>query len=126
MSKHALVMERESQKIGGLTLASYVIGFVFSLVFTLTAYVMAVHHLLANHTLIGFLACLAILQFILQAVFFLHLSIERRPRWKLAVFLFMIMVVLILVFGSIWIMSNLNQRMTPGQMNNYMTSQDAL
>jgi hypothetical protein len=32
-------------------------------------------------------------------------------------------VVLILVFGSIWIMNNLNYRMTPEQINTYMNNQ---
>jgi hypothetical protein len=29
----------------------------------------------------------------------------------------------ILVFGSLWIMGNLNYRMSPQQMNTYMTDQ---
>jgi cytochrome o ubiquinol oxidase subunit IV len=59
-------------------------------------------------------------------VFFLHLGRETRPRWKLAVFLFMLGVILILVFGSLWIMTNLNYRMMPKQMVQYMNSQAGL
>ena len=55
--------------------------------------------------------------------FFLHLGKETKPRWKLYVFGFMVSVVLIIVFGSIWIMNNLNYRMTPAQINQYMNSQ---
>jgi len=36
----------------------------------------------------------------------------------------MILVVMILVGGSLWIMKNLNYRMTPEQMNQYMIDQN--
>ena len=39
---------------------------------------------------------------------FLHLGQEDKPRYQLTAFNFMVLVVLILVFGSIWIMQNLD------------------
>jgi cytochrome o ubiquinol oxidase operon protein cyoD len=104
----------------------YVTGFVASIVLTVTAYLLVVHRLLTRRLLIGAVVALALTQFLVQVVFFLHLGRETKPRWKLAVFLFMTMVVLILVFGSLWIMTNLNYRMTPAQMNTYMNNQAGL
>jgi len=101
----------------------YVSGFVASIVLTLTAYLLVVHHALSRRILIAAVVALALTQFLVQVVFFLHLGRETKPRWKLAVFLFMTMVVLILVFGSLWIMTNLNYRMTPEQINTYMNNQ---
>ena len=101
----------------------YVSGFVASIVLTLTAYLLVVHHALSRRLLIGTVVALALTQFLVQVVFFLHLGRETKPRWKLAVFLFMTMVVLILVFDSLWIMTNLNYRMTPEQINTYMNNQ---
>jgi len=101
----------------------YVSGFVASIVLTLTAYLLVVNHALSRRILIGAVVALALTQFLVQVVFFLHLGRETKPRWKLAVFLFMTMVVLILVFGSLWIMTNLNYRMTPAQINTYMNNQ---
>ena len=37
-----------------------------------------------------------------------------------------VVVVLILVFGTLWIMNNLNYRMTPQKINTYMQNQDNL
>lgn len=108
------------------TLRTYTVGFVSSIVLTLTAYLLVTHRALSHTILIGAVVVLALIQFLVQVVFFLHLGRETKPRWKLAVFLFMMMVVLILVFGSLWIMNNLNYRMTPEQMNNYMNSQAGL
>jgi cytochrome o ubiquinol oxidase subunit IV len=108
------------------TLRTYVTGFTASIVLTVTAYLLVVHHALSRRILIAAVVVLALAQFMVQLLFFLHLGRETKPRWKLAVFLFMIMVVLILVFGSLWIMTNLNYRMTPEQINNYMNSQAGL
>jgi len=44
-------------------------------------------------------------------IFFLHLGIESKPRWNLLVFYFMVVVLAILLYGSFWIMSNLDYRM---------------
>jgi cytochrome o ubiquinol oxidase operon protein cyoD len=104
----------------------YVSGFASSVILTVTAYLLVVHHALSRRILIAAIVALALVQFFVQLIFFLHLGRETRPRWKLAVFLFMVMVVLILVFGSLWIMTNLNYRMTPAQVNTYMNGQAGL
>jgi cytochrome o ubiquinol oxidase subunit IV len=106
------------------TLSSYVIGFASSIILTLTAYFLVVDQAYAGATLRVFIVALALAQFMTQVVFFLHLGRETKPRWKLLVFTGMVTVVLILVSGSLWIMSNLNYRMSPTQVQNYMQSQD--
>jgi cytochrome o ubiquinol oxidase operon protein cyoD len=125
MSEHqrAIVAQHDS---GRGTLAAYVTGYIFSLYLTFTAYLVVYNHLFSHLALTILIVALALVQFVVQMVFFLHLGRETRPRWKLAVMLFMVMVVLILVIGSLWIMSNLNSRMTPQQMNTYMNTQQGL
>jgi cytochrome o ubiquinol oxidase subunit IV len=106
--------------------ANYVVGFILSLVCTLSAYFMVTNHYLSNKwALAGLVGALALIQFIVQITLFLHLGKEKSPRFKLLVFAFMLTVVLILVGGSIWIMYNLNYRMmSPNQINKYMNAQD--
>ncbi len=123
MSNRAIVSRHETDQP---TLRAYVTGFVISLYLTITAYLLVAHHLLSRGAVIAAVVGLALTQFLVQLIFFLHLGRETKPRWKLMVFLFMILVVLILVFGSLWIMSNLNYRMTSGQVNTYLRSQDGL
>jgi cytochrome o ubiquinol oxidase operon protein cyoD len=125
MSEHSHVVVAQHNADRG-TLASYVTGYIFSIYLTVTAYLVVYNHLFSHLTLTVIIIGLALVQFVVQMVFFLHLGRETRPRWKLAVMLFMIMVVLILVGGSLWIMSNLNVRMTPQQENNYMNNQQGL
>jgi cytochrome o ubiquinol oxidase operon protein cyoD len=107
-------------------LSIYVTGYLLSLYLTFTAYLLVVNHAFDNFFMVAILAILAVLQFYVQLVYFLHLSAERHGRWRLFVFGLMLLVVAILVGGSIWIMNNLNYRMSPSQINNYMNSQDTL
>lgn len=109
------------------SLRTYAIGFAASIILTLAAFgLVEMHHNLSTPAIMSIIVALALVQFMVQLFFFLHLGRETRPRWKLAVFAFMIVVIGILMFGSLWIMANLNYRMTPDQMNNYLKSQDGL
>ena len=123
MSTNHATMITASHDTDRGTLRTYVTGFISSIVLTLTAYLLVTHHALSRRFLIAAIVALALVQFLVQVVFFLHLGRETKPRWKLGVFLFMTMVVLILVFGSLWIMTNLNYRMTPAEINTYMNNQ---
>ncbi len=106
------------------TYASYVTGFMLSLALTLFAYLSVTQHLMSTNALVALIIGLALVQFFVQLFFFLHMGAETKPRWKLLVTSFMILVVLILVLGSLWIMYNLNYRMTPQQVDQYLQNQN--
>lgn len=108
-----------------MTIAKYSIGFVLSLVLTLAAYIFVTGGY-RSPWLLAVLAVLAIVQMIVQLIFFLHLGDEAGPRIKLWSFIFMGGTLLIVVIGSIWIMNNLNynmMNMTPSEKDNYMLTQ---
>lgn len=96
---------------------SYVIGFFGSLALTSFVWLIVNHHVASNHTSIShhtilFLVIMsALIQMVVQMVFFLHLGREKRPYWNLQALLAAAGVILILVLGSIWIMNNLNYSM---------------
>jgi cytochrome o ubiquinol oxidase subunit IV len=102
----------------------YVIGFVLSLLLTGGAYVSVTQQLFTGGALIAVIITLAVLQVLVQLYFFLHLGRETKPRWKLVVLIAMLVVLFILVFGSLWIMQNLNYHMSPDQVNHYMIQQN--
>jgi cytochrome o ubiquinol oxidase operon protein cyoD len=91
----------------GGSVRSYTTGFVLSLILTLTAYLLTTRDAFSGWTLVGVLAVLAIAQLAVQLICFLHVGREARPRWNLTVMLFALMVVGIVVFGSLWIMKNI-------------------
>lgn len=85
-----------------------ILGFIFSIIFALGAYRIITHSHLKHDWLLFTVVGLGVLQIIAQLVFFLHLGLESKPRWNIAMFIYTILLVLALVGGSIWIMINLN------------------
>jgi cytochrome o ubiquinol oxidase operon protein cyoD len=111
------------------TFKSYLIGFILSIVLTLVAFSVVtdpgLYHM-GYGAIVPAIIILAIIQLLVQLIFFMHLASENGPRWKLAVLLSTVGIVLIVVVGSIWIMNHLNYNMmaSPSEMNNYIQSQD--
>ena len=116
-----------TKSTGHGTYASYVVGFISSLILTFGAYSLVARHILATQPLIITIVSLAIAQLLVQLIFFLHLNAESKPRWNLVVLLFAVMVLVILVFGSLWIMSNLNHHMmSPSDTTNYIIHDEGI
>lgn len=108
-----------------MTIARYGIGFVLSLILTLTAYNLVLYRSTSTWLVAGLLV-MAVVQLIVQLVFFLHLGDEAKPRYKLLSFVFMGGILVIIVVGSIWIMNNLDynmMNMSPQEKTDYMTTQ---
>lgn len=97
----------------GKSFWGYITGFVLSLILTGVSFYLVERHIDNRHAsptdslMLTALAVLAVTQFFVQLVFFLHLDRESKPRWKISVLAFAAAVVLVLVLGSIWIMNSL-------------------
>ncbi len=106
----------------------YSIGFVLSIILTLTAYYVSLHHTLDFGVALVVLLALALMQFVVQLVCFMHINTERQSRERLFILLWALVIVGILVAGSAWIMFHLDQRMskTPEQMMQYMNAQQGI
>lgn len=108
-----------------MTIAKYTIGFVLSLLLTGVAYVLVVQAPDSPWLLLA-LGILALVQMVVQLVFFLHLGEEASPRYKIISFSFMGGILFIVVAGSLWIMANLDDNMmhmTPKEKQDYMMTQ---
>lgn len=108
------------------SLKPYVIGFVLSLVLTLAAYFLTVSQSFGTSLLVTVLIVLAVTQLIVQLVFFLHLAQEQAPRWQLWFFMSTVGIVLLVVVGSIWIMTHLNYNMRPEQMQEFLIKDEGI
>ena len=96
---------------GRKTLPGYIIGLVLSLLFTFIAFSLVKEHALSDQAIYISLGILAVFQLIAQVVFFLRISASAEGRWNLMPFIFTIVIAVVLVFGSFWIMFNLNYNM---------------
>lgn len=119
-----------------ITVNTYIAGFIFSLSLTLAAfllvwrYVDSDRQIFSEGFLLAWIAALAIVQLFTQLVFFLHLGRESKPRWNLTVLAFAAIIVVILVFGSLWIMANLGYHqggdMSPRQTDQYIMEDEGI
>lgn len=89
------------------------LGFTLSLILTVAAYRIVTHYHLSNHVLILTVFGICLVQALLQLIFFLHLGLEEKPRWNSITFLFMVLVIIVVVGGSLWIMENLSYNLMP-------------
>lgn len=98
-------------KLNQKALAYYVGGFVLALLLTVAAFLIIQRHIFVPRVALLVIAGLAVIQLAVQVICFLHLGEEDKPRWNLRMFWFMLLIVTVIVFGSIWIMDNLNYHM---------------
>lgn len=134
MSKQPLAVVSDHHGAASGSKKTYTIGFTLSLILTAAAFKLVKIHVAHHHSypsdgfMLAALPLLAVTQLFVQMVCFLHLGRESKPRWNAYAFAFAITVVVILVIGSLWIMSNLNYRMTssPSSIDRYLKSQGDL
>ncbi|MCX7122545.1 MAG: cytochrome o ubiquinol oxidase subunit IV [Gammaproteobacteria bacterium] len=97
---------------GNGLLASYLIGFVISVVLTIISFNLVMHHHFSSIDLYTSIALLAVLLLFVQSIFFLRLNAKASyDKWNLVVFFFTIFIICLVVSGSLWIMYNLNYNM---------------
>ncbi len=109
---------------------TYLAGYALALALTAAAFVLVSAYRVSDSEIMSrglLLVCLGLLagfQLIIQSVFFLHLSAERRARLTLVSTLFTVLVVLTIIVGSLWIMHNLNYNMMPRDVDQYIQQEE--
>lgn len=107
--EHELSLQETQKKWEG-TLQGYIIGFIASLLLTCTSFALVGFELIEPPTVVYVIVGLALVQAITQLIFFLHMGHEMEPSWKTHGFYFMILLLLIIVIGTLWIMTDLHMR----------------
>ncbi len=110
------------------SLKNYTIGFALSIFLTLLAYYITANQLHTGNKLIAAIIVLAFVQALVQLFFFLHIGQETKPRWNFMVFLSTVFVILIVIGGTIWIMTSLNYRHSKPhtETTDYIFEQEAI
>ncbi|ABI58966.1 cytochrome o ubiquinol oxidase subunit IV [Nitrosomonas eutropha] len=91
---------------------SYMWGFGLALGLTLVPFALVQWQAMARDPLLITIAVLALVQTVVHFRYFLHLD-RKRKREDLLLVLFSTSLLIIMVAGTIWIMANLAERMTP-------------
>lgn len=95
------------------TVKSYVIGFILSLLFTFIPYYMVVNQSIEGTALLVAILGFAVIQMIIQVVFFLHLGRGPKPYYNVTFLILTVVTILVVVGGSIVIMTNLHHNKAP-------------
>jgi cytochrome o ubiquinol oxidase operon protein cyoD len=93
------------------TFIAYLVGFLLSITLTLFAFGLVEWHVLSDTYLYVALISLAVTQLFVQSICFLRLNNSAEGQWNLLPFLFVIMIIMIMLSGTIWIMYYLNYNM---------------
>lgn len=87
------------------SMKQYVIGFLFSIILTVIPLVVVLNDLLSKKATTVVILVMAILQFAVQLIFFMHIRDEEKPRYNLMALIFGLVILLTIVAGSVWIMT---------------------
>ena len=94
-------------------LRGYAIGFVLAIALTGVSFFMAKSSLVWAPSIPIALSVLAVAQMGIHLVFFLHITTGSDSVNNVMALAFGLLIVMLLVFGSLWIMANLNDNMMP-------------
>lgn len=93
------------------TLASYSIGFIFSVILTAIAFWITINGTPSRAVILTTIFGAAIAQILVHLHYFLHLNNASAARWNVLALVFTILIMVLFVGGTLWIMNNLNYRM---------------
>lgn len=98
------------------TTSSYVIGFILSLIFTAIPYYLVVNKSISGDMLLVTIVGFAVLQMVIQILFFLHLGRGPKPLYNIVFFVSTVGIILVVVGGSLFIMKHLHYNMSPTEV----------
>jgi cytochrome o ubiquinol oxidase subunit IV len=99
------------------SLESYVTGFILSLVLTVLSFGAIMTGVLPRELMLPTITLLAVVQLLVQLLFFLHLGTAPDQRNNTVIFLLTTLLIATVVGGSLWVMHNANVNMMPTQMS---------
>jgi cytochrome o ubiquinol oxidase subunit IV len=105
--------ESINQREPGGGLQGYVIGYCLAILLTAASFAAAQGDLIYAPAIISALVVLAIAQMGVHLVFFLHITTGPDNTNNVLALAFGVFIVVLVVLGSIWIMTHLNHNMMP-------------
>jgi cytochrome o ubiquinol oxidase subunit IV len=106
------------------SMSSYVIGFVFSIIFTVVPYLLVTRNIMSGTTLLLIVLGLAIVQMSVQIIFFLHLGRGPKPLYNIVFFGATAGLIVLVIGASILIMNNLYSNMSAKDMITHLSQEE--
>ena len=97
--------------------SGYMIGFLASGFLTAIPFWLVMGNVFdSNSTTAMVILGFAVVQILVHMVYFLHMNFQSEGGWNMLSLLFTAVLLFITLFGSLWVMYNMNVRMMPGMM----------
>lgn len=93
-------------------LRTYLTGFALALVLTAIPFALVAFVALPRLPILIVIAVAAVIQILVHLRYFLHLDLTTTPRENIVAIVFAAILIFIMVGGSLWIMFDLQQRMS--------------
>lgn len=91
----------------------YVIGFVLALILTAIPFWLVMGNVLPPETTKYVIMGFAGVQFVVQMVYFLHMNSKSEGGWNMMALILTVVLLVIVLAGSIWVMTHMNANMMP-------------
>ncbi len=91
----------------------YLVGYVASALLTLGSFVAVQTSALTPSSVTAAVTVLAIAQMLVHLIFFLHINTSPNQRTNILAFAVTMFIVIVIVAGSLWIMTHLESNMMP-------------
>lgn len=102
----------EAMGAGRGSLRGYVTGFVLSVVLTAAAFALVMDGTWPRPVTLSAVVAAAVLQVLVHLRYFLHLDASSRMRWNVLALLFALLIMVLIVGGTLWIMTHLSYRLS--------------
>jgi cytochrome o ubiquinol oxidase operon protein cyoD len=99
------------------SMKTYTIGFLLSVILTLASFGVVMTGVVPHSMRLAFIVVLAVVQLLVQLVYFLHMGSAPDQRDNTAIFICTALLIVIVMAGSLWVMHNANVNMMPMQMS---------
>ena len=116
MARGRVSAHAERQESHG-NLMIYTIGFTLSLVLTALSFGAVMTGALPREIMLPAITALAMIQLLVQLIFFLHLGTAPQQRSNTVIFILTVLLIGTVVTGSLWVMHNANVNMMPTQVS---------
>lgn len=87
------------------SIKAYLTGFILSIVLTVIPLVLVLNHMLEKTALVVSVLLAAVLQFVIQLFFFMHIRDGEGPRYNAMALILGLVFAVTIIAGAIWIMS---------------------
>jgi cytochrome o ubiquinol oxidase operon protein cyoD len=96
------------------SLYEYSVGLSLSILLTVIPFAVVMSGSIGETLSITLILLCAVAQIMVQLIFFLHMNTSSEQMWNSVSAVFVVLLVLILIIGSVWIMQHLNHNMLMG------------